>query len=73
MKSLERLISCMVAELSDHAAMTDARFRDTIQCYDRRAEIIINNASNPFWETLFRYSDVRKSLLEERWGPGAAL
>jgi hypothetical protein len=74
MKSLERLISCMVAELSDHAAMDDARFRDTIQCYDRRAEVIINNReSYPFWEALFLYSDARKVLLEERWGPGAAL
>lgn len=74
MKSLERLISCMVAELSDHTAMDDARFRDTIECYDRRAEVLINNRqSYPFWESLFIYSDARKSLLEERWGEGAVL
>jgi hypothetical protein len=63
----------MVAELSDHVAMSDARFRDTIQCYDRRAELIINNGTVPFWASLFRYSDARKELIEDRWGPGATL
>lgn len=64
----------MVAELSDHAAIDDARFRDSIESYDRRAEIIINNrTSGSFWDMLFYYSDARKILLEERWGPGAAL
>jgi len=64
----------MVTELGDHVAMSDAQFRDTIVCYDKRAELVINNREEgPFWELLFHYSDARKSLLEERWGAGATL
>lgn len=74
MKSLEKLLSCMVAELSDHVAMSDAQFRDTIRYFDRQAEDIINSTTeDPFWETLFAYYDVRQVYLIERWGAGATM
>lgn len=68
MKSLERLISCMVTELSDHAnMMTDAQFLDAIRVYDSRAQIIINSTGgDSFWEKLSQYSVVRAEYLLER-------
>jgi len=67
MKSLERLISCMVAELSDHVNMDDARFLDTIKVYDNRAEFILNSGDKAdFWSNLATYNEARRRFLLER-------
>jgi len=72
MKSLERLISCMVAELSDHVNMDDATFRDSIRSFDIKAESIINDEhGGAFWAALDAYTNVRRYYLVERGGKAA--
>lgn len=67
MKSLERLISCMVAELSDHVNMSDAQFLDAIKVYDSRAELILNSGpQDVFWTNLEVYNGARSTFLSER-------
>jgi hypothetical protein len=67
MKSLERLISCMVAELSDHVNMSDATFLDAIKVFDGRAELILRNGNrSDFWSDLALYNEARSKFLSER-------
>jgi len=67
MKSLERLISCMVAELSDHVNMDDATFLGRLRVFDARAEFILNNGEKSFfWEGLRLYNEARETITSGR-------